>query len=138
MRKLTFCFLFLSIIANADPFFGEAEQHKPEHLSSQTEFAKNQENLTACKPAEQSFNKLSELNLAVEFEKLKLIGIVKIHNQFRALFIDEKNQLFDFKENEFISQQQIEIRNINLKSVTYINWKLTQNCNLPYEIILKL
>lgn len=50
----------------------------------------------------------------------------------------KKNQLFDFKENELISEHQIEIKNINLRSVTYINWKITNNCNFPYEVILKL
>lgn len=97
------------------------------------EITKNLEKLTACQPLERK----SHLNLEADFEKLKLIGIIKINQNFSALFIDEKEQLFEFKETDLVNKE-IEIKNINLKSITYINWKLTRDCNMPYEIILKL
>ncbi|QLB17797.1 hypothetical protein A6B40_09520 [Mannheimia varigena] len=137
MRNYFFSFLFISFNATAvDPFFGEQPQMKNEQntLEVLPEIAKNSENLTACK----TFEHKNSLNLLTEFEKLKLIGLVKINENSTALFIDEKEQLLDFKENQFIQNQEIEIKNINLKSLTYINWKLTKDCHFPYEITIKL
>ncbi|MFA9499466.1 hypothetical protein ACERCG_03325 [Mannheimia sp. E30BD] len=137
MRNYFFFFLFISINAlAADPFFGEQltvsnEQNSVEALP---EIANISKNLTACKTSES----LNSLNLPTEFKKLKLIGLVKINQHSTALFIDEKEQLFDFKENQIIKNQDIEIKNITLKSLTYINWKLTKDCNFPYEITIKL
>lgn len=133
MYKWLLSLLLISFNAIADPFFGEQQISESENIL-ESDIAKNSENLTACKPSENRFS----LNLPIEFEKLRLVGLVKINDHFRALFIDEKDQLFDFKENELISEHQIGIKNINLRSVTYINWKITNNCNFPYEVILKL
>lgn len=129
---MRYCFLTLLLFCinvSADPFFGvqKLNHHTQESL------AKNSENLTACKPSENQFS----VNIATEFEKLKLVGLIKINDRFRALFIDEKDHVFAVTENELINHH-IEIKNINLKSLTYINWKLTQECNIPYEITLKL
>lgn len=137
MRNSFFSFLFISCnVLAVDPFFGEQPQIKSVQntVEALPEVAKNSENLTACKASEHK----NSLNLPTEFDKLKLIGLVKINEQSTALFIDEKGQLFDFKENQLIQNQAIEIKNINLKSLTYINWKLTKNCNFPYEITIKL
>ncbi|MDD0825049.1 hypothetical protein PTQ27_11350 [Mannheimia sp. AT1] len=133
MYKYFLSLLLLSFNVMADPFFGEQQALENEYIL-ETDIAKNAENIPACKPSENGFS----LNLTTEFEKLKLIGLVKINHQFRALFIDDKNQLFDLKENELINDHQIEIKNINLRSITYINWKLTNDCSSPYEVILKL
>ncbi|QHB17437.1 hypothetical protein [Mannheimia pernigra] len=131
MRNYLLSFLFISSSALAiDPFFGEKSHMKNE---SDAIITKNLEKLTACQPLERK----SHLNLEADFEKLKLIGIININQNFSTLFIDEKEQLFEFKETDLINKE-IEIKNINLKSITYINWKLTQDCNMPYEITLKL
>ncbi|HDL3651961.1 TPA: hypothetical protein PW511_000001, partial [Mannheimia haemolytica] len=71
------------------------------------------------------------------FDKMTLIGLVKTNEVMRALFIDEKQQLLALKENDLLNNE-IEIKHINLKSITYINWKLTKDCNIPYEINIKL
>lgn len=135
MRKLYFSLLLLSLNSLADPFFGEQNTgHKTEKLEPIVEFAKNSENITACNIAEDK----TRLNLATDFEKLKLVGLVRISDQFSALFIDDKNQLLDLKEGEYLNHQKIEIKTISLKAVTYINWKLTQDCNFPYEVTIKL
>lgn len=137
MRNYFIPFLFISFnVLAVDPFFGEQLQIKNEQNSIDMlpEIAKNSEYLTTCKTSEHK----NSLNLSTEFEKLTLIGLVKINENFTALFLDEKEKLFDFKENTLINQQNIEIKNINSKSLTYINWKLTKECHLPYEIILKL
>lgn len=129
--------LFISFAVKAnDPFFGEKQlTQSPANMpQSSTEIAKNAENITACKPPE---NK-SSINLATNFDKLTLIGLVKIDETMRALFIDEKQQLIELKENELINDGEFEIKSINLKSISYINWKLTKDCNIPYEINIKL
>lgn len=135
MKSLYFSLPFISLTVTADPFFGEQNTlYQPEKAETSVEFAKNLENLTACNIAEHK----TKLNLATDFEKLKLVGLVRISDQFRALFIDDNNQLLDLKEGEYLSHQQIEIKTINLKALTYINWKLTQDCNSPYEVTIKL
>lgn len=137
MRNYFFSFLFISCnVLSADPFFGEQPQinNQQNSVEALPEIAKNSENLTACNTSE---NRKS-VNLSTEFEKLKLIALLKINEHSTALFIDEKEQLFEFRENQLIQNQEIEIKNINLKSLTYINWKLTKDCHLPYEITLKL
>ena len=129
--------LFLSFPVKAnDPFFGEKQviQSSDNIVKSDTEFAKNTENITACK----AFENRPSTNLATAFDKMILIGLVKIDETMRALFIDEKQQLIELKENELINDNEIEIKSINLKSITYINWKLTKDCNMPYEINIKL
>lgn len=137
MRKYLFCLLLISSSAISDPFFGKNSDNsqnntKPEN---QTEgVIKKVENHTACKPAE---NRASH-HLDVEFEKLKLAGLVRINDQPSALFIDEKEKLIEIKEGDLIYNREIEITNINMKSITYINWKLTQNCDSPHEIKIKL
>lgn len=138
MRKYLFGLLLLSSSVSSDPFFGKdfnnnQDDAKPE--KSQFEgVVKNVGNHTACKPAE---NRASH-HLDVEFEKLKLVGLVKINEHPIALFIDEKEHLIEIKEGDLIYNREIEITNINMRSITYINWKLTKNCDSPHEIKIKL
>lgn len=135
MNKYFLSILLLCCNAVADPFFGTTNITENAQLTEvEIDIAKNNENLTACKPSTNLFS----INLPTEFEKLKLVGLIKIDNSYRALFIDEKDQLFDFRENELVNNHQIEIKTITLKSITYIDWKLTQHCNTPYEVTLKL
>ncbi|HDL6172533.1 TPA: hypothetical protein PW626_000624, partial [Mannheimia haemolytica] len=127
-------FISFSVKAN-DPFFGEKQETQASGniAESNVEFAKNTENITACKVPDN----LSAKNIVTDFDKMTLIGLVKINEVMRALFIDEKQQLLALKENDLLNNE-IEIKHINLKSITYINWKLTKDCNIPYEINIKL
>lgn len=129
MKKYYLILLLFCSNTIADPFFGEENQ-----IQTENQTYDNSTSLSDCKPSENHFS----LNLPIEFEKLKLVGLIEIDKNITALFIDENNQLFDFKENDLINNKTIEIKNINLKSVTYVNWKLTQNCDSLYEITLKL
>lgn len=134
MKKYSLMMLLFGLNAMADPFFGENNKNEDQAITeSNPHFVKNIQNSTACSPPEHPYL----VNLPFEFEKLKLVGLARINNQFKALFIDDKNQILDITENMLINSE-IEIKNINLKSFTYINWKLTKDCKKPYEITFKL
>lgn len=89
-------------------------------------------------PACEKPKNVNEVNLPIEFEDLKLVGIFKSNNKIKALFVDKTNQIFDLSENDFLKDKSIEINEITTKFVKYIAWNLTEDCQSPYRITLKL
>ncbi len=131
--KHYFWILLFSHLAFADPFYGEFSS-TTQAVEKSEKFAKKSTNFTACELP----NNLNDLNLSTEFEDLKLVGLVKIEQQFRALFIDKENNLYEFKENDFLKEKLIQFSSINLRQVQYIHWELTENCHHPFIITKKL
>lgn len=125
--------------AFADPFYGEKPATNREETTEQAvrnsaHFAKPSAFLTACSPTE----KVNALNLAEEFQDLKLVGLIHIQGQFKGLFKNKENKLISLAENDFIAAQGIQIKTINLKSLQYIHWGLTEQCDSPHLVTLKL
>lgn len=116
----------------ADPFYPEQPAHHPK--SSELNFAKS----LAFSPPCLAEKKLENIYLPIDFTQLKLIGIVKNQNIFKALFLDKENKLIDLKEDDFIPSAQIQIEKIDLKQITIIDWQQTSSCHEPYRIQLKL
>lgn len=136
MKRFVFL-MMLSFSTNlfADPFYGEKpETQAVQAVENQPHFAKQATFLTAC-TLEPSLN---QLNLAEEFQDLKLVGLIHIHGQYKALFKNKENKLISLAQNDFISAQGIQIKKINLKSLEYIHWGLTEHCEAPHIITLKL
>lgn len=129
MKKLLYFILFIPTLLFADPFYGEGEKPNKEEKPT-----KSRQNFTTCPLPE----KRNELNLPVEFEDLKLIGIIKKDGNIKSLFIDKNNQIFDFSVNDFLKESLIQFTEITLKNIKYINWALTENCQSPHEITLKI
>lgn len=126
MKLKNLIFAFISLNCFADPFYSD------EVISSQAdEFqqntAKNLPNLTACLPSSER----NLLYLDLPFNQLKLIGIVRINNIFRALFNDNQRQIIDLRIGDLIEPEQIEIVEINLKQVRYIAWQKVEDCDNP-------
>ena len=130
---LLFCFLSYTTHSIADPFYGK-EQEKENTAKAKSTIAKKRAKTTACELPENA----NIVNIPIEFEELKLVGVLKYNNITKALFIDKNNQLFDFSQNDFIKDKSIQINEINTKAVKYTNWDLTDDCNRPYQITLKL
>lgn len=130
---LFFCSLFYTSHSIADPFYGE-EQEKERTSKTKSTIAKKRAKTTACELPENA----NIVNIPIEFEELKLVGVLKYNNITKALFIDKSNQIFDFAQDDFIKDKTIQIREISTKAVKYINWGLTDDCNTPYQITLKL
>lgn len=130
---LLFCSLFYTSHSIADPFYGE-EREKESTSKTKSTIAKNGVKTTSCELSENA----NIVNIPIEFEDLKLVGVLKYNNITKALFIDKNNQLFDFSQNDFIKGKSIQISEINTKAVKYTNWDLTNDCNTPYQITLKL
>lgn len=130
---LFFCSLFYTSHSIADPFYGE-EQEKERTSKTKPTIAKNGVKTTSCELSENA----NIVNIPIEFEDLKLVGVLKYNNITKALFIDKNNQLFDFSQNDFIKGKSIQISEINTKAIKYTNWDLTNDCNRPYQITLKL
>ena len=128
---LLFCSLFYTSHSIADPFYGE-EQEKESTSKTKSTITKKGVKTTSCELPENA----NIVNIPLEFEELKLVG--KYNNITKALFIDKNNQLFDFSQNDFIKDKSIQISEINTKAVKYTNWDLTDDCNRPYQITLKL
>ncbi|MDG6237165.1 pilus assembly protein PilP [Glaesserella parasuis] len=121
MRLCFFYFVFLSAVTMADPFYAK------ENTQDQPQTAKDQNKTTACTPTE----KVNEIHLTTDFDKLQLIGIIQIDDKIRAIFIDDKKQLIDLYPDDYLSHSFIQIKEINFKSVSYIDWQKTENCQSP-------
>ena len=130
MKKVFLLLFFIANFSFADIFYGEEIKSE-----KKGETEKNLSNLYSACPLP---NGLNGLNLATEFEDLTLVGILKMDNKFKALFSDKKDRIYDFSENDLLIEKLIQFEKINLKSVTYINWELTDKCQSPYKITLKL
>lgn len=130
---LLFCSLFYTSHSIADPFYGE-EQEKESTSKTKSTITKKGVKTTSCELPENA----NIVNIPIEFEELKLVGVLKYNNITKALFIDKNSQLFDFSQNDFIKDKSIQINEINTKAVKYTNWDLTDDCNRPYQITLKL
>ena len=102
---LLFCFLSYTTHSIADPFYGK-EQEK-ENIAKAT-IAKKRAKKTACELPENA----NIVNIPIEFEDLKLVGVLKYNNTTKALFIDKSNQIFDFAQDDFIKDKTIQIREI--------------------------
>lgn len=134
-------FLSLSMTCSADPFYPTEPQEEPNTPVSDDEqagktgksSAKIHENVTACLP-----KNINRVSLPMPLSQLKFIGVAEINQQFRALFVGEKGNIIDLRIDDFIDSEFIQIIEINLKSVRYIDWIKSRNCNTPQMVTLKL
>lgn len=127
--KYIFILLMLWLkIGYADPFYKE-EKNNTEDI-----FVENSEEVSACMPQ----SNLETYILETPFEQLKFIGVVEISNKTKALFMDNEQQIIDLKKDLFVLPSMIEIKQIDLKSVQYIDWKNTKDCLNPVSVTKKL
>ncbi|OOH85463.1 hypothetical protein BMT54_11815 [Pasteurellaceae bacterium 15-036681] len=132
--------IFISTPLFADPFYADDELNEQEP-SSQLESQENiRRSLPDNRPICSELTHSQAVTLPIDFTKIKLIGLVKIDNQFNALFIDEQKQLISLKENDFIPNSNVLITQINLKDVQY--WQYPQgninDCETPQALSIKL
>ncbi|QLB21111.1 hypothetical protein A6B43_06045 [Vespertiliibacter pulmonis] len=120
--------LFLSLHCKADPFYEETIQQ------NNSKNAENQTKLSACKPNKE----LNTINLPIGFSQLKLVGLVEVNNQYKALFVNKENQLIVLQKDDYLSLSEVQIENIDLKSFNYIDWHHTEICEAPNIIQIKL
>lgn len=113
-------------LSAANPFY--AKEKNTQNEVGLVNFAKN---LPGCMPK----GKVNSLYLQVDFESLKFIGVVKNQHQIKALFLDDKNNLLHFSPQDYLVQQNIQITDIDLKSVTYIAWHNIEDCHQPIKTI---
>lgn len=131
-----FLLLFASTsIAQRDPFYGESHVDSFE-AQADNNLQKNAKHLASLQDC--LTNDFPKISLISPFEQLKLIGLVEIDGEFRALFLDPQQRIIDIKQGEVIEQDFIQIYKISLKSVTYIDWQKSQSCTNPTYIQLKL
>lgn len=129
MRITPVIYLLLSSICAADPFY---PQNSPlQAVENPEKVAKNSTKSTACLP--ENGGEMREL--PGTFDAFKLIGLVQFNDAFSALFVDESSHLIALKKGDVIVNSQIEISDISLKSLTYIDW---QQCGQPRALTLKL
>lgn len=127
--QLLFCTLFFWSFAFADPFY--PQETKEQTVETTENLAKNSEEQTAC-PIPDTSNAVA---FNGQFNELTLVGIVKIDEMFSALFIDSKQQLLALKQGDVLAEAQVQITQIDLKSLQYQQW---QNCAPSRLATLKL
>lgn len=125
---LTICLSLSPILLANDPFYGE---NPPLVGEASAEISR-----PICRP--DAFEALNLLNIREDFSQLKLVGIVQIDDRRRALFENEQQQLLDFRENDWLDEQGIQIEKITPNSVIYRNWAAHANCHTPQTVTLKL
>ena len=138
MKKYLISLILFSQAILADPFYGET---KSESASSTVELTQgdsskrlSNKSIPSCDLSET----LNRINLTEEFEDLKLVGLVKINHNFKALFKDKDNKLLVLNKNDYLEAQLIEISSIDLTAVKYIHWGLTEDCAKPHQMTLRL
>lgn len=138
MKKYLISLILFSQAILADPFYGET---KSESASSTVELTQgdsskrlSNKSIPSCDLSET----LNRINLTEEFEDLKLVGLVKINHNFKALFRNKDNKLLILNKNDYLEAQLIEISSIDLTAVKYIHWGLTEDCAKPHQITLRL
>lgn len=138
MKKYLISLILFSQAILADPFYGET---KSETTSSVVEITHNKPNkilnnksMPNCELSEN----LNRINLTEEFEDLKLVGLVKINHNLKALFKNKDNKLLVLNKNDYLEAQLLEISAIDLTAVKYIHWGLTEDCAKPHQMTLRL
>jgi hypothetical protein len=138
MKKYLIILILFSQAILADPFYGET---KSEAASSTVELTQgdsskrlSNKSIPSCDLSET----LNRINLTEEFEDLKLVGLVKINHNFKALFKNKDNKLLILNKNDYLEAQLIEISSIDLTAVKYIHWGLTEDCTKPHQMTLRL
>lgn len=129
MKRYLLFLLFISPSSFSDPFYKEDPENQPTQ-----EITKETAKLTACKPLDD----VEYIHIPVDFNQLKLVGIIKIDQQFKALFLDKENRLIDLKPNDYMATANIQVKQIDLKSITLIDWNSTTDCSVPSHIQMKL
>ena len=138
MKKYLISLILFSQAILADPFYGET---KSEAASSTVEIKQGDSSKRLSNKSIPSCNlseTLNRINLTEEFEDLKLVGLVKINHNFKALFKNKDNKLLILNKNDYLEAQLIEISSIDLTAVKYIHWGLTEDCTKPHQMILRL
>ncbi|WGE89622.1 hypothetical protein [Actinobacillus arthritidis] len=134
MNKYLLSFLFFSSVSSADPFYGEQLEDKNSVFSAEKNIAASSDNLTACPAPSPRNNRY----LPSKLTQLKFIGVLKKQDKYKAIFMDSQKQLFDLQVNDWLVDEHIQIIDIDLKSISYIDWQTEKNCQSPTSITLKL
>lgn len=138
MKKYLISLILFSQAILADPFYGET---KSEAASSTVELTQGDSSKRLSNKSIPSCNlseTLNRINLTEEFEDLKLVGLVQINHNFKALFKNKDNKLLILNKSDYLEAQLIEISSIDLTAVKYIHWGLTEDCAKPYQMTLRL
>ncbi|MBF0826879.1 hypothetical protein [Muribacter muris] len=132
MKRITILLLFCPLCVLADPFY--VEEKVPQAASYEQNFANKPQKSTACRPQGQ----FDEVMIDVDFDTLRLVGLIKLSEHYKALFIDSERKLYDFSENQYLTLSDIQINHIDLKQVSYIDWRKSEDCQKPLIKTIKL
>ncbi|MGX3065538.1 hypothetical protein [Ursidibacter arcticus] len=136
MQKIVvILFSIIPTLSYADPFYADNEKEQEQVANTETnQDTKKQWEMPACLKDKNT----EPVYLAIPFNDLKFIGVLQQQNTFTALFSDKENRITSLKENQLILDDAIQIENINLKKVDYIDWKNSNNCIQPSRITIRM
>ncbi|MGY4679493.1 hypothetical protein ACWIVU_07895 [Ursidibacter arcticus] len=139
MQKIVvILFSIIPTLSYADPFYADNENNEKEQEqvanTEANQDTKKQWEMPACLKDKNT----EPVYLSIPFNDLKFIGVLQQQNTFTALFSDKENRITALKENQLILDDAIQIENINLKKVDYINWKNSNNCIQPNRITIRM
>lgn len=129
MKKLLLTILLLSLQGYADPFYGQTQENNQA-------IVKENSNHTAIQC--DFFSQETMPILQINFAQLKFIGVLKIAERFNALFLTNEQKIIELAEGHVLLPSQIQIKQITLKSIDYIDWQKTIDCEKPYQTRLTL
>ena len=139
MQKIVvILFSIIPTLSYADPFYADNENNEKEQ-EQVTNTETNQDTKKHLEiPACLKDKNTEPVYLSIPFNELKFIGVLQQKNTFTALFSDKENRITSLKENQLILDDAIQIENINLKKVDYIDWKNSNNCIQPNRITIRM
>ncbi|WP_018652636.1 hypothetical protein [Actinobacillus capsulatus] len=134
MNKYILGLLFFVSVSIAEPFYGEQLADESTVFLAEKSIAIDSEKVTVCPVPSLRNNRY----LPSKLTQLKFIGVLKKQDKYKAILMNAQKQLFDLQVNDWLADELIQIVDIDLKSISYINWQSEKNCQSPGLVILKL
>lgn len=131
-----FSLILCSLPLHADPFY----QDPPEQaMTQQAVLSPEKSEKLPVDPHDCAQTvPLRSRQLTVPFEQLTLVGIVRFEQTPHALFIDQAQRMTALQLHDLLLPEGIQITQIQLKQVEYIDWSKSPNCHHPHSITLPL
>lgn len=127
----TFSHIVIAKPQGRDPFFAISKEHQQIQRSS------NISSISKLKSEE--FCPLEGEILAPElnFDQLKIVGVVLGRNEKVVLFVDNKNKLIVAHKNEILAKEGIKIRKIDLNQIVFQKLLFSSGCKKSEDITIQ-
>lgn len=65
----------------------------------------------------------------IEFDQLKVVGVVNNQQGYKVLLMDENNHFIELKKNDFVAHQRMQLTHIQLGLIQFKYWDYALGCD---------